>query len=261
MRFKIAVSLTMVLITSASPAFAQSYYESTYDFSYQQYAKSKNYWLAPCMNDSILLSNNSPCDSSSSPSDVWYQPATTDISAEIIFRPSWTSRCAKGSTNQTAVQANFLEISANGLGKGGIVSPLWSGGLDGVAIDAVISEYWVKSSRNGSSSKWIKATNALKIFPLAPGDPCSSLTDYFPKPPRLFGWPIPKVTGNYKVEISFFARARWRCSVYDPNGCSWNKSEFIPHFTINVNVSKNSVKIGKIICALPDRTKACVVSE
>jgi len=249
MRFKIAVLLTTVFITSASPAVAKS----DYDSAYQQYAKSKNYWLGPCLNESIYTVGNSPCDYSSPRSDVWYQPATTDVTTDIGFNQSDRS-CAKGNTK-------FFEIAGTGLGKGGIVSHLWSYGLDGDVIDQVVSEYWVKSSRNGSSTKWVKATNALKIFPLAPSDPCSFLTSIADKPPRLFGWPIPKTAGNYKVEIAWFSRARWRCSVYDPNGCSWNKSEFIPHFTINVNVSKNSVKIGKIICALPDRTKACVVSE
>lgn len=248
-RFKIAVLFTIVFITSAHPAFAKS----NYDTAYQQNAKSKNYWLGPCLNDSIYSSNNSPCDYSSSPSDVWYQPATTGVTAEISYSGSGSS-CAKGSTN-------FFEISGIGSGKGGIVSNLWSYGLDGDIIDEVVAEYWVKSSRNGRSGKWIQATKALRIFPRAPGDPCSFLTSLDEKPPRLFGWPIPKAVGKYKVEISWFSRARWRCSVYDPNGCSWNKSEFIPHFTVNVNVSKNSVKIGKITCALLDRTKACSVSE
>ena len=255
-RYKFAFLLAMIVMASANPAFA----ESDYDSSYKQFAISNNYWLAPCLNDSIYTSNGSPCDSSSLPSDIWYQPATTDVKAEIRFKPNG-SGCTQGITGQYALQTNFFAKSAYKLGLGGIVSPLWSYGLDGDIIDEVVSEYWVKTSRNGSSSKWIKATKALNLYPLAPRDPCSGMASYFDKPPRLFAWPIPKAAGNYKVEISWFSRARWRCSVYDPNGCSWNKSEFLPHFTVNAIVTKNSVKIGKMICDLPDRSRSCQVTE
>jgi hypothetical protein len=254
-RYKFAFLIAVVVMASANPAFA----ESDYDSSYKQFAISNNYWLAPCLNDSLFASNDSLCDTSSLPSDIWYQPATTDVTAEIYFKPNGI--CTKGSTEQTAVQTNFFAKSAYKLGKGGIVSPFWSYGFTGDLIDDVVSEYWVKTSRNGSSSKWIKATKSLKLYPLAPRDPCSGISSYFDKPPRLFAWPIPKLAGNYKVEISWFSRARWRCSVYDPNGCSWKKSEFLPHFTVTVIVAKNSVKIGKMICDLPERSRSCQVSE
>ena len=256
MRIKIAFLVATLFLANANPAFAAS----DYDSSYKQYAKSNNFWFAPCMDDSNWLSiNYSPCDSSVLPSNIWYQPATTDTMVDIGFKPE-SSRCAKDSSGLHTSQVKFSKVTGNGSGKGGIVSPLWSYQIsDPDILEAVVSEYWVKTSKNGSSAKWIPATKALKIFPLSQQNPCLA-NQYNDKSPQLFGWPIPKTTGKYKVDISVFSRARWRCSVYDPNVCSWNKSEFIPFFTLNVIVAKDSVKIGKVNCVLPDTTRSCQVA-